>query len=208
MWYYPEMLFLFTCEGRHVPLSCCILPVSQLRALVFLEWQPRELIWTVTDLTRRWHGDFFSLPQLMLSEWLVDVPSELDTDWLMVVCPMGKRSLIVASKVRTLSPLFTLITQQIWSCQSNTLGILRVAFQLVSVSAVYDASSSSPDRKSYRFHIWLRRTAAFRISFDLNAASQQCWISILRGLLYCLHLSSTQSCVPVIGENETSCAGE
>ncbi|XP_047451665.1 snurportin-1 isoform X1 [Mugil cephalus] len=36
--------------------------------------------------------------QLMLSEWLVDVPSELDTDWTMVVCPVGKRSLIVASK--------------------------------------------------------------------------------------------------------------
>ncbi|KAM4619461.1 snurportin-1 [Polymixia lowei] len=39
--------------------------------------------------------------QLMLSEWLVDVPKELDTDWLMVVCPMGKRSLIVASKGST-----------------------------------------------------------------------------------------------------------
>lgn len=36
--------------------------------------------------------------QLMLSEWLVDVPSDLDSDWLMVVCPVGKRSLIVASK--------------------------------------------------------------------------------------------------------------
>ena len=42
----------------------------------------------------------------MLSEWLVDVPSELDTDWLMVVCPVGKRSLIVASKVGDVSPLF------------------------------------------------------------------------------------------------------
>uniref|UniRef100_A0A674N5I8 Snurportin-1 n=1 Tax=Takifugu rubripes TaxID=31033 RepID=A0A674N5I8_TAKRU len=39
--------------------------------------------------------------QLMLSEWLVDVPAELDTDWLMVVCPVGKRSLIVASKGST-----------------------------------------------------------------------------------------------------------
>ncbi|XP_053741827.1 snurportin-1 [Synchiropus splendidus] len=39
--------------------------------------------------------------QLMLSEWLVDVPPELDTDWLMVVCPIGKRSLIVASKGST-----------------------------------------------------------------------------------------------------------
>uniref|UniRef100_A0A3Q3AB74 Snurportin-1 n=1 Tax=Kryptolebias marmoratus TaxID=37003 RepID=A0A3Q3AB74_KRYMA len=39
--------------------------------------------------------------QLMLSEWLVDVPAELDADWLMVVCPVGKRSLIVASKGST-----------------------------------------------------------------------------------------------------------
>lgn len=36
----------------------------------------------------------------MLSEWLVDIPVELDTDWLMVVCPVGKRSLVVASKVK------------------------------------------------------------------------------------------------------------
>lgn len=39
--------------------------------------------------------------QLMLSEWLVDVPSELARDWLLVVCPVGKRSLIVASKGST-----------------------------------------------------------------------------------------------------------
>ncbi|KAJ0069767.1 hypothetical protein NL108_013292 [Boleophthalmus pectinirostris] len=39
--------------------------------------------------------------QLMLSEWLVDVPSDLACDWLLVVCPVGKRSLIVASKGST-----------------------------------------------------------------------------------------------------------
>ncbi|XP_023678564.2 snurportin-1 [Paramormyrops kingsleyae] len=39
--------------------------------------------------------------QLMLSEWLVDVPPELDTEWLLVLCPVGKRSLIVASKGST-----------------------------------------------------------------------------------------------------------
>uniref|UniRef100_A0A8C6UG81 Snurportin-1 n=1 Tax=Neogobius melanostomus TaxID=47308 RepID=A0A8C6UG81_9GOBI len=39
--------------------------------------------------------------QLMLSEWLVDVPSELGRDWLLAVCPVGKRSLIVASKGST-----------------------------------------------------------------------------------------------------------
>ncbi|KAG7265339.1 hypothetical protein CRUP_014375 [Coryphaenoides rupestris] len=42
--------------------------------------------------------------KLMLSEWLVDVPAELDTEWLMVVCPVGKRSLIVASKARMYVP--------------------------------------------------------------------------------------------------------
>ncbi|KAL4622770.1 snurportin-1-like [Arapaima gigas] len=39
--------------------------------------------------------------QLMLSEWLVDVPSDLDLEWLLVVCPVGKRSLIVASRGST-----------------------------------------------------------------------------------------------------------
>ncbi|KAG1952421.1 snurportin-1 [Pimephales promelas] len=41
--------------------------------------------------------------QLMLSEWLVDIPADLSSDWLMVVCPVGKRSLVVASKGSTAS---------------------------------------------------------------------------------------------------------
>ncbi|XP_042331196.1 snurportin-1 [Sceloporus undulatus] len=39
--------------------------------------------------------------QLMLSEWLIDVPQDLVQDWLLVVCPVGKRALIVASKGST-----------------------------------------------------------------------------------------------------------
>ncbi|XP_063053837.1 snurportin-1 [Engraulis encrasicolus] len=39
--------------------------------------------------------------QLMLSEWLVEVPAELETDWLLAVCPVGKRSLVIASKGST-----------------------------------------------------------------------------------------------------------
>jgi len=35
--------------------------------------------------------------QLMLSEWLVDVPDDLQQEWLMVVCPFGKRNLVIAS---------------------------------------------------------------------------------------------------------------
>lgn len=34
--------------------------------------------------------------KLMLSEWFQDVPPDFDTLWRMVVCPVGKRSLIIA----------------------------------------------------------------------------------------------------------------
>uniref|UniRef100_A0A8C3J5F0 Snurportin-1 n=1 Tax=Calidris pygmaea TaxID=425635 RepID=A0A8C3J5F0_9CHAR len=37
--------------------------------------------------------------QLMLSEWLVDVPLDLEQEWVVVVCPVGKRALVVASRV-------------------------------------------------------------------------------------------------------------
>ncbi|XP_020729308.2 snurportin-1 isoform X5 [Odocoileus virginianus] len=39
--------------------------------------------------------------QLMLSEWLIDVPSDLGQEWIVVVCPVGKRALIVASQGST-----------------------------------------------------------------------------------------------------------
>lgn len=35
--------------------------------------------------------------QLMLSEWLVDIPDDLKEDWLMVICPVGKRNLVIAA---------------------------------------------------------------------------------------------------------------
>ena len=39
----------------------------------------------------------------MLSEWLIDVPSDLGQEWIVVVCPVGKRALIVASQVSSRS---------------------------------------------------------------------------------------------------------
>ncbi|XP_031571924.1 snurportin-1-like [Actinia tenebrosa] len=39
--------------------------------------------------------------QLMLSEWLVEVPEDLTNEWLMVVCPHGKRNLVIASNGNT-----------------------------------------------------------------------------------------------------------
>lgn len=39
----------------------------------------------------------------MLSEWLVDVPLDLEQEWVVVVCPVGKRALVVASRVSSSS---------------------------------------------------------------------------------------------------------
>ena len=39
--------------------------------------------------------------QLMLSEWMIDVPSDFEDSWLMVVCPVGKRCLVISSKGKT-----------------------------------------------------------------------------------------------------------
>ena len=42
----------------------------------------------------------------MLSEWLVDVPDDLTQEWLMVVCPFGKRNLVIASNVSNMIVLY------------------------------------------------------------------------------------------------------
>lgn len=41
--------------------------------------------------------------QLMLSEWLIEVPNDFNIEWLMVSCPVGKRCLVVAFKGETKS---------------------------------------------------------------------------------------------------------
>lgn len=38
---------------------------------------------------------------LMLSEWMVQVPEKFEEDWLMLVCPIGKRCAVVSSQGRT-----------------------------------------------------------------------------------------------------------
>ncbi|VDO40207.1 unnamed protein product [Onchocerca flexuosa] len=35
--------------------------------------------------------------ELMLSEWLVDIPDSLSKDWICIPCPVGRRCLVVAS---------------------------------------------------------------------------------------------------------------
>ena len=40
-----------------------------------------------------------SKSKLMFSEWLEDKPIDLNTNWIMVICPVGKRCLVVARDV-------------------------------------------------------------------------------------------------------------
>ncbi|KAG8192213.1 hypothetical protein JTE90_009973 [Oedothorax gibbosus] len=58
--------------------------------------------------------------QLMLSEWLVEVPSDLESLWYLVLCPVGKRCLVVASRGRT--KVFTKSGYQVTSFQSHIPG--------------------------------------------------------------------------------------
>ena len=39
--------------------------------------------------------------QLMLSEWMIEIPDKFDEDWIMVPCPVGKRNLVIASGGQT-----------------------------------------------------------------------------------------------------------
>ena len=54
-----------------------------------MEWSPPKM------QTPRTYQD-----QIMLSEWLVEVPEDFETSWLVMPCPTGKRCLVVASRVK------------------------------------------------------------------------------------------------------------
>ncbi|XP_055946653.1 snurportin-1-like isoform X2 [Argiope bruennichi] len=58
--------------------------------------------------------------QLMLSEWLVEVPGDLADQWYLKLCPVGKRCLIVASKGMTKA--YTKSGYNIMSFPSNLPG--------------------------------------------------------------------------------------
>ena len=35
----------------------------------------------------------------MFSEWFVDIPGDLDENWLMMLCPKGRRTLVITQRV-------------------------------------------------------------------------------------------------------------
>merc|ERR1719342_1394853 len=58
--------------------------------------------------------------QLMLSEWLVEVPVDLEENWLLILCPEGRRNFVVAANGST--KVFSKSGKQVKSFPSNLPG--------------------------------------------------------------------------------------
>lgn len=58
--------------------------------------------------------------QLMLSEWLVEVPEDLQTNWVLILCPEGRRNFVVASNGST--KVFSKSGKQVKNFPSNLPG--------------------------------------------------------------------------------------
>merc|ERR1712203_1248530 len=58
--------------------------------------------------------------QLMLSEWLVEVPVDLAERWLLILCPEGRRNLVIAANGST--KVFSKSGKQVKSFPSNLPG--------------------------------------------------------------------------------------
>jgi hypothetical protein len=52
-----------------------------------------------TDCVRSQLEERSFQPSMMLSEWMQEVPEDFKEHWIMVACPLGKRSRLIASKV-------------------------------------------------------------------------------------------------------------
>lgn len=58
--------------------------------------------------------------QLMLSEWLVEVPEELEKNWLLLLCPEGRRNFVIAANGTT--KVFSKSGKQVKTFPSNLPG--------------------------------------------------------------------------------------
>lgn len=52
--------------------------------------------------TRQTKKQKYRRNNIMMSEWMLEVPEDLIDKWVMVPCPVGRRNLLVASKVNNL----------------------------------------------------------------------------------------------------------
>lgn len=65
----------------------------------------------------------------MYSEWLVEKPADFEQEWLAVICPWGKRNLVIASRVCNLNTKYIpYIYKKVLQCKSfegSTVGCIH-----------------------------------------------------------------------------------
>ncbi len=59
--------------------------------------------------------------KLMFSEWLDEIPLDFETNWMMILCPVGKRVLVIASEVKLCFRWHKIWTKITPSCFSKGL---------------------------------------------------------------------------------------
>jgi len=74
--------------------------LNHVRGLATSQWDEKEDDEEDMDVVQRRPPPRYK-DQIMLSEWLVDVPADFNQEWLMLVCPKGKRNLVVAGSCCT-----------------------------------------------------------------------------------------------------------
>lgn len=68
----------------------------------------------------------FCALQLMLSEWLVEIPEDLAQEWLLVLCPVGRRNLLIAANVSTCTSRMPVPTAEL-SFSARSSGVVTLS---------------------------------------------------------------------------------
>lgn len=85
--------------------------------------------------------------KLMLSEWMVDIPKDFEQDWIMLICPIGRRSLVIAAKGTTTA--YSRVGQCLNNFPSNLPGGCRKTFHSSSDYCILDCIYHEVTRTYY-----------------------------------------------------------
>lgn len=85
--------------------------------------------------------------QLMLSEWMEEIPANFEDDWLMVPCPVGMRVLLVAGRGRTKA--YTKHGRYIFEFQSALPGGRFKQFYKTAKNTILDCIYHKPTESFY-----------------------------------------------------------
>ena len=118
-------------------MVCCLL-FSHTTGKSFNHWAlPSSLPFQVSGVKKeRKKRSYAYRNQLMLSEWMVDIPKDFEQSWYMVVCPVGRRSLVISSRGTTTA--YSRSGACLNNFPSNLPGGCRRTFQTARDHCIFD----------------------------------------------------------------------